>query len=186
MIAVSPVAPIVATRLLPLGPDSNPLERGSVQNRMALNLSALSEASHHLPLGVGGGNYGVVALAEDYQQGWGEPAPNVALLIGTELGVPGVAAAVLVVLGAIRALRVRGGEVDQAAAAACVALLVLAMLDHYLWTMPMGRVIAWAPLTLLGAARDESAAHTTGRASPPGHRLRQGAASPVQIARPMD
>jgi hypothetical protein len=151
VIAVSPFASIVATRLLPLGPSSNPLERGSVQNRLALDLSALSEASHHLPLGVGAGNYGKVALAEDYQQGWGEPAPNVALLIVTELGLPGLVAALLVAFGGIRALCVRGAGVDRAAAAACLALLVLAMLDHYLWTMPLGRVIAWAPLTLLGS-----------------------------------
>jgi hypothetical protein len=26
------------------------------------------------------------------------------------------------------------------------------MLDHYLWTMPLGRVIAWTPLTLLGGS----------------------------------
>jgi hypothetical protein len=45
----------------------------------------------------------------------------------------------------------RGAGVDRVAAAACLALLVLAMLDHYLWTMPLGRVIAWAPLSLLGA-----------------------------------
>jgi hypothetical protein len=92
-----------------------------------------------------------VALAEDYQQGWGEPAPNVALLIVTELGLPGLVAALLVAFGGIRALCVRGSGVDRAAAAACLALLVLAMLDHYLWTMPLGRVIAWAPLTLLGS-----------------------------------
>jgi len=149
VIAVSPVAPTVATRLFPYGPDSNPLERGSVENRLALDRGALSEAFHHLPLGVGGGNYGQVALAEGYQEGWGEPAPNLPLLIGTELGLPGVLAAMLVVLGTIRALRVAEG-LDVAAVAVCLALVVLGMVDHYLWTMPLGRVIAWVALALLG------------------------------------
>jgi hypothetical protein len=28
---------------------------------------------------------------------------------------------------------------------------VLGMVDHYLWTMPLGRVIGWAGLALLAA-----------------------------------
>jgi hypothetical protein len=38
---------------------------------------------------------------------------------------------------------------DVAAAAAGLALLLLAMVDHYLWTMPLGRVISWGGLALL-------------------------------------
>jgi hypothetical protein len=150
VIAISPLAPTIAPRLFPLGPDSNPLERGSVENRLALDRSALSEGFHHLPLGVGGGNYGLVALADGYQEGWGEPAPNLALLIGAELGLPGIVAASLVVLGTIRAVRVGSGR-DVAALAACLAIAMLAMVDHYLWTMPLGRVIAWTPLALVAA-----------------------------------
>src|SRR5207253_4537573 len=110
--------------------------------------SAVSEGVDHLPLGVGGGNYGAVAVAQGYQEGWGEPAPNLALLIATELGLPGLLAAGLIVVGALRAI-LGGEDLDVAAAAGGLALLLLAMVDHYLWTMPLGRVITWAGLALL-------------------------------------
>jgi hypothetical protein len=148
VVALSPLAPTVATRVFPFGPDSNALERGSVENRLALDRSAVSEGVDHLPLGVGGGNYGVVAVAEGYQEGWGEPAPNLALLIATELGLPGLAAALVILFGALCAIR-GDKQLDVAAAAAGLALLLLAMVDHYLWTMPLGRVITWAGLTLV-------------------------------------
>jgi O-Antigen ligase len=148
IVALSPLAPTVATRVFPFGPDTNALERGSVENRLALDRSAVSEGFDHLPLGVGGGNYGVVAVAEGYQEGWGEPAPNLALLIATELGLPGLVAAVVICIGALRAIR-GDKDLDVAAAAAGLALLLLAMVDHYLWTMPLGRVITWAGLALL-------------------------------------
>jgi hypothetical protein len=148
VVALSPLAPTVATRVFPFGPDTNALERGSLENRLALDRSAVSEGLDHLPLGVGGGNYGAVAVAEGYQEGWGEPAPNLALLIATELGLPGLLAAGLIVLGALRVIRA-GCQVDVAAAAAALALLLLGMVDHYLWTMPLGRAITWAGLALL-------------------------------------
>ncbi len=148
VVALSPLAPTVATRLFPFGPDTNALERGSLENRLALDRSAVSEGLDHLPLGVGGGNYGAVAVAEGYQEGWGEPAPNLALLIATELGLPGLLATAMVVYGALRVIG-DDGHLDVAAAAAGVALVLLAMVDHYLWTMPLGRAITWAGLALL-------------------------------------
>jgi O-antigen ligase/polysaccharide polymerase Wzy-like membrane protein len=148
VVALSPLAPTVATRVFPFGPDTNALERGSVENRLALDRSGVSEGFDHLPLGVGAGNYGVVAVAEGYQEGWGEPAPNLALLIATELGVPGLAAALVIFFGALRAIH-GDRQLDVAAAAAGLGLLLLAMVDHYLWTMPLGRVITWAGLALV-------------------------------------
>jgi len=112
------------------------------------------EIGDHLPLGVGGANYGLVAVAEGYQEGWGEPVPNLVLLITAELGLPGVLALLLVVVGCVRLLAV-GRTRDLPVAAAFFALIVLAMLDHYLWTMPLGRIIAWIPFALI-AARIES------------------------------
>jgi hypothetical protein len=40
---------------------------------------------------------------------------------------------------------------QPAALAGCCALGVLMLLDHYLWTMAPGRVIAWAPLAVVAA-----------------------------------
>jgi hypothetical protein len=149
-VACSPVAPILNARLLPLAGGSNALERGSIGNRLVLDRDAVAEIAHHLPLGVGGGNYGLVAVADGYQQGGGEPPPNAPLLITAELGLPGLAALVVLGLGATQVVR-RHGRLDVPIVATCLALLVLSMLDHYLWTMPLGRVIAWAPFALIAA-----------------------------------
>jgi hypothetical protein len=166
-LAGSPVGPTLAARVLPFGAAANPLERGSIGNRLALDRDALALIGRHLPFGVGGGNYGLVAVDEGDQEGWGEPAPNVLLLVVAELGLPGLAALALMVLGALGGLRVRG-RLDVAAAAACLALVCLAMLDHYLWTMPPGRVLAWVPLALIAArpvAAQAAAGAAAGRAN---------------------
>lgn len=149
-IACTPIAPMVGARLFPFGSESNVLERGSVENRLALDRDAVVGLSRHIPGGIGGGNYGKVAVAEGQQEGWGEPVPNVVLLIAHELGMPGVFALVVIIFGAARVLRASSG-IDVAAMSACVALVVLATLDHYLWTMPIGRTIAWVPCALIAA-----------------------------------
>jgi hypothetical protein len=151
VLALSPFGPTMAGRLAALEPDSNPLERGSVETRLALDYQAPYEIIDHLPLGVGGGNYGLVTVAEGRQEGWGQPAPNVALLVAAELGAPGVLALVVVVLATGRSLRSGRSGLDVPATAACLALVILAMLDHYLWTMPPGRVIGWVPFALIAA-----------------------------------
>ncbi len=115
---------------------------------------ALSEISDHLPLGIGGGNYGLVAIAEGRQEGWGQPAPNVALLIAAELGLPGVLALAVLVVGTVRSLRMGDRGVDMPATVACIALVLLAMVDHYLWTMPLGQLIGWVPFALIAAQDD--------------------------------
>jgi hypothetical protein len=160
-IALSPLAPIVAGRLLPFGPNGNALERGSVENRVALDRAAVVEIADHWPQGVGGANYGAVALAEGQQEGWGEPVPNLPLLITAELGLPGVFAMGLIVFGTMRLLRA-GSSVELLMLGPFLAVIVLAMFDHYLWSMPLGRIIAWTPFAL-GAARS----HRTGPDEPP-------------------
>ena len=149
-LAGSPAGPTLGARVLPFGAAANPLERGSIGNRLALDRDALPLIGQHLPFGTGGGNYGLLAVAEGYQEGWGEPAPNVLLLVAAELGLPGIAALALLVWGMLGTLRT-DGRLDVAATAACLALVCLAMLDHYLWTMPPGRVLAWLPLALVAA-----------------------------------
>jgi hypothetical protein len=161
-IGVSPLGSTFEARLFPLGPESNALERGSIEHRLALDRESLVAIVDHLPFGVGGGNYGLVAIADGRDDGWGEPAPNVALLVITELGVPGVLALALIVFGTLRALR-QQGRFDTAATVACLALVVLSLVDHYLWTMPLGRVIAWLPLALTASV---SQPQTTCRSNP--------------------
>jgi hypothetical protein len=157
-IMLSPVGALVAQRVLVFSPDVNALERGSVDNRLALDRDALDGIAAHMPSGVGAGNYGMAAVAEGYQEGWGEPVPNIALLITAELGLAGVASLIVMAYGAIRQLGFPR-KPEYLLASAFVALMVLAMLDHYLWTMPLGRVIAWIPFALSAAP-----APRTGRA----------------------
>src|ERR1051326_5139842 len=136
---LSAVGQLGATRVLVFSPEVNDLERGSIENRLALDQAPLDEIAAHLPSGVGASNYGIAAVAEGYPEGWGEAGPNLALLIPAELGRAGVLALVFIAFATVRQL----GEprpADYVLASAFVALVVLAMFDHYLWTMPLGRV----------------------------------------------
>src|SRR5207302_6609925 len=108
VVYLSPIAEPLGARLFPFGPSANALERGSVENRLALDRDAFLIVRDHLPFGVGGGNYGLAALAGGYQEGWGEPAPNLALLIAAELGLPGILAAGVIVFATLRVLRDAG------------------------------------------------------------------------------
>ena len=149
-VGLTPLAPLFEPRLFPFGPSGNALERGSIQDRLALDGAALLEIVDHWPRGIGASNYGLVSVKEDYQQGWGEPVPNVALLIAAELGVPGVLALAVLVFATVR-LMFAESDPEARGLACIVALVVLAMFDHYLWTMPLGRVIAWTPFAVLAA-----------------------------------
>lgn len=149
-LAFSPVGPTIGERFSVLGPDANPLERGSIENRLALDASAFAEIRDHLPEGVGAANYGPAALAGGYQEGWGEPAPNLVLLIAAELGAAGLVVLAAVGLGVVATIRAR--VPPPAVSAAFLALVVLGMFDHYTWTMPLGRVVAWIPFALLATS----------------------------------
>jgi hypothetical protein len=159
-VGLTPVATLVEPRLFPFGPNGNALERGSIQDRLALDGAAVLEIADHWPRGMGGGNYGLVSVTEGYQEGWGEPVPNVALLIAAELGLPGVFALALLLFATLRLISLESGA-DVAVTACVVAVIVLAMFDHYLWTMPLGRVIAWTPFALLAARPDRQAIAAT-------------------------
>jgi O-antigen ligase/polysaccharide polymerase Wzy-like membrane protein len=149
-IMLSPAGSLVAQRLLVFSPEVNALERGSVENRLALDRSALDLIISHQPAGVGAGNYGITSVAEGYQEGWGEPAPNLALLIVAELGFAGILALVCIANATVRLLHVPSHP-QYLVGSVFLAFVVLAMLDHYLWTMPLGRVIAWIPFAWLAA-----------------------------------
>lgn len=155
VLLASPLRTIMGERLLPFTAEASPLERGSIEHRLALDRAALLEVHDHWPSGVGAANYGVAAIAEGHQQGWGEPAPNVGLLTIAELGLPGAIALTCIAFGILRLLRT-GGAPDLAVAGAFAALAVLGMVDHFLWSMPLGRVMGWIPFALVAAARHRS------------------------------
>jgi hypothetical protein len=144
VLLVSPVGALVGVRLSPR--PANDLERGSIEQRLSLDRSALSLIKRHPTLGVGAGNFGEASLAEGLQAIFGEPAHSVPLLIVAETGVPGALAGLALAVGVLLVARR-----SPAALAGCCALTVLMLLDHYLWTMAPGRVIAWAPLAVVAA-----------------------------------
>jgi len=72
------------------------------------------------------------------------------LLIAAELGLPGILALAVLVFATMRLIFVGSGP-EITVTASVVALIVLAMFDHYLWTMPLGRVIARTPFAVLAA-----------------------------------
>jgi O-antigen ligase len=148
VLLVSPLGALVGVRLSPR--PANDLERGSIEQRLSLDRSALTLIKRHPTLGVGAGNFGEASLDEGLQAIFGEPAHSVPLLIVAELGVPGAVAGVALVAG-IGLLTKRHPRAMAGAVAGCCALTVLMLLDHYLWTMAPGRVIAWAPLAVVAA-----------------------------------
>jgi O-antigen ligase/polysaccharide polymerase Wzy-like membrane protein len=169
---ITPLAPLVEPRVLPFGPNGNALERGSIQDRLALDVAAVGEIADHWPRGMGGGNYGQVSVSEGFQEGWGEPVPNVALLIAAELGLAGLAALALLIIATTRLILFEAAD-DIAVSASIVTLIVLGSFDHYLWTMPLGRVMVWTAFAILAARdhvqlRDGITAHTLfSEATPP-------------------
>jgi O-antigen ligase len=144
VLLLSPVGGVIGVRLSPQ--PANDLERGSIEQRLSLDRSALSLIKRHPTLGVGAGNFGEASLEAGLQAIFGEPAHSVPLLIVAEMGVPGALAGLALTVGLLLVLRR-----NPAALAGCCALGVLMLLDHYAWTMALGRVIAWAPLAVVAA-----------------------------------
>jgi O-Antigen ligase len=151
VLLASPLRTTVEERLLPYAAVANSLERGSIEHRLELDRAALEEIQANWPDGTGAANYGVAAIAEGHQQGdWGEPAPNIGLLTIAELGMPGAIALSCIAFGILRVLRT-GNALDVTGVAAFAALVVLSMVDHFLWSMPLGRAMGWIPFALIAA-----------------------------------
>ena len=118
-------------------------EANSLSQRQIYDGAAWSLVAQGRPVGAGN-----ILIAEQ-RQGFavGEPAHNVFLITLAELGPLGLVAW-LALLAALVASARRG--TDPAARGATLAalgiLLPLLLLDHYLWTQPIGRV--WLVLTL--------------------------------------
>jgi O-antigen ligase len=148
VLVFSPLGGVVGVRLSPT--PANELERGSIEQRVALDRQALTLIKRHPTLGVGAGNFGEASLEEGLQAVFGEPAHSVPLLIVAELGVPGALAGASLVLG-LALLAWRDPRTLAPGLAVCCTLGVLMLLDHYPWTMAPGRVIAWAPLAVVAA-----------------------------------
>ncbi|HLF28107.1 MAG TPA: O-antigen ligase family protein [Anaerolineae bacterium] len=135
---------------------TEPYETLSITEREAMIRVSTQLIAAYPLLGVGAANFSVASHALGEELSW---AHNVPLLIGSELGLPGLAL-FLVMVGTLARLgwqrwRSRSISLWQAlTGGGLVAVLTVMLFDHYPWTAPQGTLL-WALLTGLWLAGDE-------------------------------
>jgi hypothetical protein len=133
-------------------------EQFSLIGRAWLNGEALKMIREHPFTGVGSGSF-LLELARNAGEGYViEPAHNVPLLAGAELGIPGL----LLVMGSVvwfdyRLLKTRSPNAILAGAT-LTGLAVISLFDHYLWTLAPGRLMLGL---LIGLFAGQEAIHET-------------------------
>ena len=150
------VAPLAALALLGalLGP--------ILLDRFALNRAALASPSvrqrdliadiawqmiRHDPLrGVGAGNFTLAELRPPFNAASVDPAHAVPLLLTAEAGVIAGLAWVALLVAPLATEYYRERRIPFVRLAIPLALLTLALLDHYLWTFGPGRALFWLAL----------------------------------------
>jgi O-antigen ligase len=117
-------------------------EANSLSQRQIYDDAAWSLVAQGRPVGAGN-----ILIAEQ-QQGIpvGEPAHNVFLIALAELGPLGVLAWLALLATIVTSAWRRADPFARAATLAVVVVLPLLLLDHYLWTQPVGRI--WLVLAL--------------------------------------
>jgi hypothetical protein len=118
-------------------------EANSLAQRQTYETAAWSLVAQGVPVGAGN-----ILIAEQRREiAVGEPAHNVLLIALAELGPIGALAWLAILAGVVVTARRHGDRRDRGAVLAVgVALLPLLLLDHYLWTQPIGRI--WFALAL--------------------------------------
>lgn len=125
--------PITVTRIA----GSSVHQQRSVTDRVELveqSTSIIYDAPFH---GVGVGNYTAAVIQKHAEEpGWAyQPVHMVPVLLFAELGVIGVLLALLTLHGYLRLLRWKASQRGQYLAVSILSvLLVISLLDHYLWT----------------------------------------------------
>lgn len=150
LLATSAAGSLVRNRLS--WPPANWLEEHSIYDRILFADVAWKEIVRHPILGVGAGNFEQATIRDGIQWAPAQHVHQVPLLVVTELGLFGLLALALGSAGLIVEVRAYRGRAAIAASAGLGALAVLSLTDHYLWTMPLGRILAWAPLALVATA----------------------------------
>jgi O-antigen ligase len=141
-----------------LAPNANTLSTTPISGRLMLAQVALSLIRAHPLVGVGAGNFTLAELAPPFDAIAVDPVHVVPLLVAAEAGLPAALAWLTIVLGGpVTDWRRRGkvGGGSTAWFALPVAMLALALLDHYLWTLPSGRLVFWLGLGIWAATGAE-------------------------------
>jgi O-antigen ligase len=116
-------------------------EEFSFIGRAWLNGEA-SKMIHEYPLtGVGIGSF-IIELARRAGEGYVvEPAHNILLLAGAELGIPGLLLVLALLISFLYRLFKSKDQNAILAGATLTGLGVISMFDHYLWTLAPGRLM---------------------------------------------
>jgi O-antigen ligase len=130
----------------PGGPDP------AVTDRFALARIALGLISAHPVLGIGVANFSLIESLPPIDGQYVDPVHVVPLLVAAEAGVvAGLLWLGLILVPAVSAWRSRQ-RVDAESPhrlAVTGVILTLGSLDHYLWTLAVGRVMLWVALVFL-------------------------------------
>ena len=116
-------------------------------------------------MGVGAGQYVINLLSLDNVLEWQyEPVHNVFLLILNELGIIALVVFLVFVYKLFRNANCSTwnnlenkcgisilGEATVYIKGLCIALIVIMLFDHYLWTIQQGQIILWFTLAMLAA-----------------------------------
>jgi O-antigen ligase len=160
LLALLAVSPFIVLRFVSLFLENSI----SVTERWRLSSMAITMITMHPLLGVGIGNY--VVSMRDYDV-WNmtaryfQPAHNLFLLAGSEIGIPGLLALVgmlgIAMSATWRACRTRKTLWPLMLLASWVVFLVLAQFDHYFWDVQQGillmAVLLGVSLSMLKEAR---------------------------------
>jgi len=123
-------------------------EEFSFIGRAWLNQEALQMTREHPLTGAGIGSF-ILQLAERAGEGYViEPAHNVFLLAGAELGLPGLIILIAIALSFAYHLFKTQSQHAILAGATLTGLGVISLFDHYLWTLAPGRLMLGVMLGL--------------------------------------
>ncbi len=144
---VAALGPVVQSRLLL---NTVPMEQRSLNERVVLLEAGALFFTEHPWLGVGAGNMPLIELSYPPTRDIGEPAHNIPIALAVETGLFGMLLWLVAPIGALWIAwrrRFTLSAAGLAASAALIALLVVAQLDHYLWSQPIGSLIWWLAVT---------------------------------------
>lgn len=132
---------------------------GSVRDRLDYDRMGLTLLASH-PLGVGIGNELLYAYRGGFLDAYGlshleqrQPIHNLYLLVGSEIGIFGVASFVLLI---IFLLCYKGDSFESRfSKTLLVVLLISGLFDHFLWDLQLGRLMLWIVVgVLFGMVRE--------------------------------
>jgi O-antigen ligase len=138
VITLSPLRALVQARTINT---SSHAEEFSFIGRAWLNGEAINMIREVPLIGVGIGSF-IIELGNHAGEGYVvEPAHNVLLLAGAELGIPGLLIVIALLISFGYRLAITRDQNAILAGATLTGLAVISMFDHYLWTLAPSRLM---------------------------------------------